>query len=78
MAMVNAAPALKPTRMLSLISFTSTLSRKQPGDQAKRGDGEGGEAGDLRVALRVAVRHRSDRCGNHQRDGGGGSDRQLT
>ena len=27
MAMVNPAPALKPTRMLSLISFTSTLSR---------------------------------------------------
>ncbi len=27
MAMVSPAPALKPTRMLSLISFTSTLSR---------------------------------------------------
>jgi len=27
MAMVNAAPALNPTRVLSLISFTSPLSR---------------------------------------------------
>ena len=27
MAMVRPAPALKPTRMLSLISFTSALSR---------------------------------------------------
>ena len=51
---------------------------QQPGDQAKRRHREGCEAGDLRVTLRVALRHRPHRSGNHQRDGGGRPDRQLT
>ena len=42
---------------------------QQPGDQAKRRHGEACQAGDLRIALRVAIRHRPDGAGNHQRDG---------
>ncbi len=38
MAMVSAAPALKPTRIVSLMKLTSPLSRKQPSQQAQTGD----------------------------------------
>jgi hypothetical protein len=51
---------------------------QHPGDDAQRGHRQAGEAGDLRVALRVPAGHRPDRSGNHQRDRGGGPDRQLT
>ena len=50
---------------------------QQPGEQAKRGHGEGGEAGNLRVALRVPFGHRTHRSGDHQRDRRGRPDRQL-
>ena len=53
-AMVRPAPILKPTRMLSLISFDEHAQPQQPGDQAKHSDREGREAGDLGVTLRVA------------------------
>ena len=77
-AMVRPAPALKPTRMLSLISFTSALNRNSQAIRQSSCDGEGGEAGDLGVTLRVALRHCPHRSGDHQRDGGGRPDRQLT
>ena len=76
--MVRPAPALNPTRMLSLISLTSALKLQQPGDQAKQCDGEGGEAGDLGIALRVALSHGPHRSGNHQRNGGSRPDCELT
>ena len=51
---------------------------QHPSEHAKRGHSEACEARDLCIALRVAVRHRPHRAGNHERDGGGRSDRQLT
>ena len=49
-----------------------------PRKQAKQGHGEPGEAGDLPVAHRIAPRHLRDRAGEHERDGRGRPDRQLT
>ena len=51
---------------------------QQPGEQAERRHREGGEAGDLGVTLRVALRHGPHCSGNHERDGGGRPDRELT
>ena len=50
---------------------------QQPGEQAKAGHREGCEARNLRIALRIAVRHRAYRRSYHQRDRRGGSDREL-
>ena len=57
--------------------FYQRAQAQQPGEQAEQGDREGGEAGDLGVALRVACGHRPHRAGDHQRDGGSGPDREL-
>ncbi len=67
-AMVIPAPALKPTRMLSLISFTSTLSWSAQAMTQRDRDGESGEARNLGVSRRVAVRHGADGGGDHERD----------
>ena len=48
-----------------------------PGEQTKDRHRESREAGDLDIALRIACRHRSHRPGDHERNGGGRSDRQL-
>ena len=50
---------------------------QQPGDQAKHRHREAGEAGDLRIVLRISTCHVPNSAGNHERDGGGRSDRQL-
>jgi hypothetical protein len=50
---------------------------EQPGQQAEHGHRECGEAGDLCVVLRIALRHRSHGCGNHERDGRRRADGQL-
>ena len=76
--MVNAGAGLEPHEDAVADQLHEPAQPQQPGDQAQHGYGEACEAGDLRVALRVSVRHRTDRSGNHQRDGGGGPDRQLT
>ena len=77
MAMVRPAPALKPTRMLSLISFTSALRRNSQAKRQSTATVKRCEAGDLRVALRVTVRHRSHGTGDHERNGGSRPDREL-
>ena len=63
--------------MLSLISFTEHAQPQQPGDQAKGRHGEAGKAGDLRIMLRVTTSHFPNGAGNHERDSGCRSDREL-
>ena len=77
MAMVRPAPALNPTRMLSLISFTSALSRNSQAKRQSTATVKSSEARDLRVALRVTVRHRSHGSSDHQRNGGSRPDREM-
>ena len=50
--------------------FDQHAQPQEPGEQAKYCHREGREAGDLRIALHVPVRHRAHRSGNHERDGG--------
>ena len=77
MMIVSPAPALKPTRMLSLIRLHENAELEKPGNQAKQCHRECGKARDLRVSHRVSCRQRSDGAGHHQRDRRGGTDRQL-
>ncbi len=77
MAMVKPGADLEADEDAVADQLDQRAQPQQPGDQAERRHGEGGEAGDLRVALRVPVGHRADRAGDHQRDGGGRPDRQL-
>ena len=51
---------------------------QQPGEQAERCHREGSEAGNLRVTLHVPFGHCPHCPGNHERDGGSRSDRELT
>ena len=76
-AMVRPAPALKPTRMLSLINFTSTLRRNSHANRLSAGHREGRETGNLGVALPVPLCHCPHGSGHHQRDGGSRPDRKL-
>ena len=78
MMMVSPAPALKPTRMLSLIRRTSMLSRKSQAIRQSSRHGKGRQARDLRIADRIARGQRADRARDHQRDRRGRADRKLT
>ena len=57
--------------------FHQPAEPQQPGNEAEERYNETREAGDLRIVNRVSRRHGPDRAGNHQRDRGGGSDREL-
>ena len=51
---------------------------QHPSEHAKSCDGEGHQAGDLGVTLRVSLGHRAHGPGNHQRNGGSRPHRELT
>jgi hypothetical protein len=57
--------------------FDQHAQPQGPGDQAQRRHREGGEAGDLHVALRIAVGHCAHRPGDHQRNRRCGPDCEL-
>ena len=50
---------------------------QQPGEETKHGDSKSCEAGDLRVALCITLRHRSHGTGDHERNCGSRPDRKL-
>src|SRR5712675_2406152 len=77
MMIVSPAPALKPTRMLSLTNRTRTLSLKSQANQPKQCHRACSKARDLRISYRVPSGQRPDGAGHHERDRGGRAGRKL-
>ena len=65
MMIVNPAPALKPTKMLSLMSLTSRLSRSNQAMRQSMATVKPAGLGDLGISLRVPLGHRPHSAGNH-------------
>jgi hypothetical protein len=68
---------LNPTRMLLLINFTNTRRRNSQANRLSAATVKAAEAGNLHVALYVALSHCPHRSGDHERDGGGRPDGKL-
>ena len=77
MMMVSPAPALKPTRMLSLIRRTSMLSLNSHAIRQSSATAKAARLAICGVSRRIAAGQRADRRRNHQRDRRGRADRKL-
>ena len=58
--------------------FHQHAQPQQPRKQAERRNSKGSEAGNLRISLHISAGHFPHRSGNHEGNGGSGSDRKLT
>ena len=76
-AIVNAAPALNPVRIVSLMKFTNPLSRMSQAKPAKCRHNQRRECGDGSPTRRIAIGHAGDRCADQHGDGRRGTDGQL-
>ena len=77
MAIVSAAPALKPSRMVSLMKLTSELNRSSHASTHMQPTTKCGQRRNVGPAFRIALCHTRDRDADEHRDRGGRTDREL-